>query len=69
MAKTILTPAPVRIRREAADDADVIRSITAAAFARTGQHPGEAVAEARCPPDAASWTALSCFPFSIWDVG
>jgi predicted N-acetyltransferase YhbS len=34
--------APLLIRREAAGDADVIRAITAAAFARPGQDPPEA---------------------------
>ena len=37
----------VLIRREAAGDADAIRAITAAAFARPGQPPGEIVPEAR----------------------
>jgi len=38
---------PVLIRREAALDADAIRAITAAAFARPGQPPGEDPPEAR----------------------
>lgn len=37
----------VLIRREAARDIGVIRAITAAAFARSGQPPGEIVPEAR----------------------
>jgi putative acetyltransferase len=37
----------VLIRRETARDADVIRAITTAAFARPGQPPGEIVPEAR----------------------
>jgi putative acetyltransferase len=38
---------PLLIRCEAAGDADVIRVITAAAFARPGEQPGEDVVEAK----------------------
>jgi putative acetyltransferase len=42
---------PLLIRREAAGEADVIRTVTAAAFARPGQQSGEEVVEARLVDD------------------
>jgi putative acetyltransferase len=40
-------PEPVRIRREGKGDADVIRAVTAAAFASPGRPPDDVAAEAK----------------------
>jgi putative acetyltransferase len=42
---------PVRIRRESAGESDVIRTITAAAFARAGRQSSDNVSEARLVDD------------------
>lgn len=46
-AASVPNPEPFLVRREEAADTDVIRAVTAAAFARSGQPPGAEVPEAR----------------------